>query len=1096
MSQLAYRIDGQQVTPEAFYARACDPSRSVAIEACAGAGKTWMLISRILRALLAGTAPQDILAITFTNKAAGEMRERLQQELARWAVLGDDKLLEALCQRGLAAHDARALLPAARGLQARLRAHGRPVQLMTFHGWFAALLRAAPLSLLQSLELPPSYELQQDDAPLIERTWPRFFGAVAGDATLQADFFASVADIGRHNTLEALRKAAGKRVEFTLADEAGVVDSSVEPFARRHPSWAALERPALSLLDAAARRRWHERASALGRETNATPRKAADAVVDAFLLPDDAQHASERLARLRKAFFVKDEDRLSKNLQKFAAAQEAEAELQALCLAERQHAAWAHHQRMARLTRVFLTCLAELKRERGWVDMNDVESAARRLLGDAELSGWLQQRLDARVRHLLIDEFQDTNPLQWQTLYGWLSAYAGAGAGEAPSVFLVGDPKQSIYRFRRAEPQVFRAAQAFVVDGLGGALLACDHTRRCAVAVVDAVNAVMTRAVADGDYGEAVGAAFRAHTTDSKEAGAVLALPEVSRSARVRAEADAGAWRDSLTQSRHQPEDAMSQLEARQAADWVAAEIAAGRISAEQVMVLARKRERLGWMHEALRERGIASDEPEKTDLADAPAVQDVVALIDALVSPGHDLSLARALRSPIGGWSDEDLALLAQHVHTAQAAGDRTPWWDVLQQAAIADNAPTLWRETAERWTGWRSALLALPPHDALSRIFSEGDLPARYAQAAPAAQRAAVLAQLQALLSLSLQHEGGRYLTAYRLVRAVRAGGLTLAPVAAPGAVRLLTIHGAKGLEAHTVLLLDTHAAPSRPENVGVLVDWPGEAPHPRRFVFLTSERAAPPCAQALLDAESRARSLEELNALYVAMTRAASRLVVSHFEPHQAPAQATWWERLSPVAPVVEAPVPGHAPVVGEAHPWPLATLPALRVPPEPVAHATAIDDEATRWGQAVHRLLQWCPTPAAGFDWGDAHQRTIEHHHGLDASRSAEALAAARRIVRGEAAWAWDPARVARWGNEVDLVHQGQVMRLDRLVRERASSTWWVIDFKSHEAPHTVPEHREQLRSYRAALQASQPGDAVRLAFITAQGRFIELDADLP
>ena len=90
----------------------------------------------------------------------------------------------------------------------------------------------------------------------------------------------------------------------------------------------------------------------------------------------------------------------------------------------------------------------------------------------------MQQRLDAQVRHLLIDEFQDTSPLQWQALHGWLQAYAGAGGGAALSVFIVGDPKQSIYRFRRAEPRVFAAAQDFVCEGLGGARLACDHTRR------------------------------------------------------------------------------------------------------------------------------------------------------------------------------------------------------------------------------------------------------------------------------------------------------------------------------------------------------------------------------------------------------------------------------------------------------------------------------------------------------------------------------------------------------------------------------------------------------------------------------------------
>ncbi len=135
---------------------------------------------------------------------------------------------------------------------------------------------------------------------------------------------------------------------------------------------------------------------------------------------------------------------------------------------------------MARLTRVLIAQFTALKRERGWVDMNDVERAALLMLADPVPAGWVQERLDARIRHLMIDEFQDTNPLQWQALYAWLIGYSGAGT--APSVFLVGDPKQSIYRFRRAEPQVFRAAQAFVVHGLGGDLLSCDHTRRNAEA--------------------------------------------------------------------------------------------------------------------------------------------------------------------------------------------------------------------------------------------------------------------------------------------------------------------------------------------------------------------------------------------------------------------------------------------------------------------------------------------------------------------------------------------------------------------------------------------------------------------------------------
>src|SRR5690606_15661799 len=118
----------------------------------------------------------------------------------------------------------------------------------------------------------------------------------------------------------------------------------------------------------------------------------------------------------------------------------------------------------------------------------------------------------------------------------------------------------------------------------------------------------------------------------------------------------------------------------------------------------------------------------------------------------------------------DDDLAALAAAV---RAAGPGARWWPVLLQAAQAPDAAPLWRDTATRWQGWRDALLNLPPHDALSLVFREADLPARFAQAVPPAQRTPTQAQLQALLAQALDHEGGRFLTAYRFVRALKAGG-----------------------------------------------------------------------------------------------------------------------------------------------------------------------------------------------------------------------------------------------------------------------------------------------------------------------------------
>ncbi len=1110
MSQAAYRIDGELVERAAFYAAACDPARSVAVEACAGAGKTWMLVSRILRALLDGTAPQDILAITFTKKAAGEMRQRLQDWLSEFTAMTDAELTVQLELRGMEPAVAPVRAPELRDLRARLLAAGRPVQIRTFHSWFASLLRSAPLSMLQELGLPAEHELLDDDAQAIALVWPRFYAAVAADAALHKDFLDSVARHGRHQTLKALGNALNKRVEFALADEQGIVDASVQAFGALWPSLAGHQQPEEALLGDAVRLRWLDRARELGAEKNKTPQNAGHAVVDAFLLPDTPEVAPQRLAVLRKAFFVATDDRLTQHLTKYPAAQAAEAELQPLLAAVRQHSAWTHQQRLARLTRVLLAQYRALKRERGWVDMNDVESAARRLLGDAELSGWMQQRLDARVRHLLIDEFQDTNPLQWQALYGWLSGYAGAGAGEVPAVFLVGDPKQSIYRFRRAEPQVFKAAQTFVVQGLSGSLLSCDHTRRCASGVVEALNAVMGAAAQDGGY-----AGFRAHTTESDHAGAVLALPPVPRDAAGGAADPRGdpQWRDSLQTPRLEPEDGLSAREAQQAADWIAAQIASGAVKADKLMVLSRRRDRLGWLHEALAERGIAAEQPEKQDLAEAPAVQDVVALLDALVSPAHDLSLAQALRSPIGGLDDAALARIARLCRRADAAqaaaaqpGEsppRTSWWDLLQNLDLdASDDPatdTLLAQTGRRLARWRQWLRSLPPHDALAAIYRDGDLPARYAAAVPSRQREPVLDALRALLAQSLAQDGGRYLTAYRFVRALKAGGIPLPQSAQTQAVRLLTIHGAKGLEAHTVLMLDTDAQPPQSENMGVLVDWPGEAERPQRFVFLASEKSPPRCAEALLTAEQQARGLEELNALYVALTRAEARIVISSVAPYRSASTPSWRQRIEPHARPLAAPLPvDPAHEDTEALHCELMELPACNVlpaaVPAPSADDAAGDDARARIGLALHRLLQWLPTPLAGFVWGEVHLQAVAREFALTAAQVREAWSMAQAMVGGEAAWVWDATQLDHWGNEVDIWDQGEQQRLDRLVRRSDTGCWWVLDFKSAAHPERQPALRAQLQRYHRALGLAHPGEAVRLAFINPLGQLIEIPAD--
>ncbi|HEY0824011.1 MAG TPA: 3'-5' exonuclease, partial [Ramlibacter sp.] len=412
--------------------------------------------------------------------------------------------------------------------------------------------------------------------------------------------------------------------------------------------------------------------------------------------------------------------------------------------------------------------------------------------------------------------------------------------------------------------------------------------------------------------------------------------------------------------------------------------------------------------------------------------------------------------------------------------------WFELLQQDGELPGPLPAAAATLRRWQRW---VQALPPHDALQAIYDDGDVLARFARQAPPPLRAGVLANLQALLGAALQVGGGRYLTPYAFVRALKAGGIRGPAVAAEGVVRLLTVHGAKGLEAAVVLMLDTDSSPARPESMGALCEWPGEAPAPWRFAFLASETRPPACSVDALAVEQAARAREELNALYVAMTRAGRQLVISSVVPSVA-GPVTWWQRLLPCA----TPVPAPQPVQPPAGEGTAERGFVLRVVPgateaaslEWLRPAGAEGSDASRLGEAMHRLLETWPRRG---EVRPAQLREVERLFALDPAAAQQAAAMARRIVEGEGAWAWDPAAVDWQGNEVELHHAGELLRLDRLVRRRDTGEWWVLDYKSAAEPERQPGLRDQMRRYREAVAASQQGAVVRCAFLTALGKLV-------
>ncbi|AZG14104.1 UvrD-helicase domain-containing protein [Cupriavidus pauculus] len=927
----AYLRDGQPVGEADFTRAACDPARSVVVEACAGSGKTWLLVARLVRLLLAGAAPHEILAITFTRKAAEEMRERLLEVLAQLASGPDDAVLAQLEMRGLDPQAARAALPRARVLHAQVLASPGRMAIDTFHGWFGTLLRGAPLA----SGIVPGASLREDALRMKREAWAPFWRALAQPrhAELRQAYEQLVDAIGDFQTRSLLDRMFHARNEWWAFREAG------DPASRLA---ADLGDDATTdvLVDALADDDWLEacaqHAVTLGRagkteQTHATRLmdglRAIRAWRDAGAAPGDA--ATQAFHALRAAFFtdagkpraMKATSALVKVCGGEGAAEDLLACMAAHCarldeIATRrcEAAVLAINLALYRLGDALLDRYQRHKGEQRAMDFADLEWLAARLMADEETATYLQVRLDARYRHLLLDEFQDTNPLQWRILQGWLAGYQGLG--DKPTVFLVGDPKQSIYRFRRADARLFDAAREMLQADFRATVLRTNRTRRNRPEVLHWVNAVFDHARAEGRY-----PLYETQTTALHDPGGpVWLLPLVQADeAEEAAEAtggkddDGGAddtgdgHRDTLTQPRVQQGDSLRFEEGRRVAAWLhylrdhvpvregeGPKQVSRRATWRDMQLLVRRKTHLPDYERALREAGIPCLSPRRGGLLTTLEALDLSALLAFLMTPESDLDLAHVLKSPIVGATDDDLLRLA----SMEGEGG---WWARIGEQGLPPDTSDALRGGIARLAAWLALAPHRPVHDLIDHIYHHGEVRRRYAEAAPSAIREQVLANLDAFLKLSLDLDGGRYPSLPKFIdelQEIRRGDEDESPdeggmgegmeeaEAGPDdevdsqldAVHILTVHAAKGLEAPFVVLLDANHSDPAADRGGILVDWPPASPAPRHFSAYGKRSERGLARAPMFEAEAALAERENWNLLYVAMTRAQQGLLVS--------------------------------------------------------------------------------------------------------------------------------------------------------------------------------------------------------------------------
>ena len=1123
---IAYEIDGAAAKPEAFIAIACDPARSVVVEACAGSGKTWLLVARMLRLLLAGADASQLLAITFTRKAAQEMRERLLQLLHELALTDEATVLQRLQERGV--NSPRQMLPVARALYERVLASPQALSIDTFHSWFGRLLPLAPLA----SGVPHGYSLAESTAQLLHEAWSVFLQGVREGSEVHAALLQLYQLVGDFNAKKLLDAFIDKRAEWwAMENQAGQPGVSALQQLIALCGIDGRQDARLSLWQDAAMQARHARiARLLGQGTE--PNQAVAVRLESALSGGASLNA---FAQIQDVYLTKEgKPRAAPKNKKLQAALAAgggansaagglngidgfEAEfielgeqLQTLSRRSSEPLVLALNGALFTVGSAYLASYQNIKAQSRVFDFTDLEWHVYRLLTNEAHCAYLQARLDSRYKHILLDEFQDTNPLQWHIVQAWLGGYAGDAP---PSVFVVGDPKQSIYRFRRADPRVFDAARQYL-HRQGAALLRTNQTRRNAQAIVAGLNASFVN-----------NPLFSPQTTLAADTGVVWRLPLVQGAA------DAGkmvqdtkaAWlRDPLQTARPEADNDLRRAEGAQLAQVLWQMQHERGLQWKDMMLLVKKRAHLGAYEGALRAAGIPFISDKRGGLLQALEVADLIALLTFLMIPGADLALAHVLKSPMFAASDEDLILLAQSgrappspltpATTAPAAqfdlfADQPPrpphWWQRLQQLPAA--SPALQRAQT-LLPQWLAAAPRLPVHDLLDLIFHQGELLARYVAASAPGLRSQVVGNLESFIELALNLDAGRYPSLPKFVDALsqlrrEAEGDAPDEAAsdlATNAVRILTIHSAKGLEAPLVALLDAnHSQPAR-DDLGILCDWPQDSVAPAHFSAFAKKDERGAARDAMFAFEEDFKQQEDWNLLYVALTRAKQVLLVSGVAGGRAESsggvvEASWYARLQlpdwPGLPAAQ-PVSARADAALLAFDWPLYQAPAMPAPPR--ALALPVHDEQIE-GRALHLLMERLTT--------DVHQTAGWPLPVPDAATIAAWLpcpVALAQTLHAQAACLlhaahlrrfFDPAEFEAAYNELELLAGNEVLRMDRVVLR--DDAVWILDYKRQLLPAEMADYRQQLNNYKYWLQQVFPARAVRSLLISVAAEVQEV-----
>jgi ATP-dependent helicase/nuclease subunit A len=1125
----------------ATQARASDPASSAFVSANAGSGKTHVLVQRVIRLLLDDVPPEKILCITFTKAAAANMAERVFTRLGHWVTLDDSELDAAIRDAGIARPDAKLRMRARELFACALETPGG-LKVQTIHALCTRLLQQFPFE----ANVPARFAVldERDQAEMMERANLKVLLDAARDPQSPAGraldiAMASAADV---TFKDVVREACLSRDHFMAwTDSAGsaIAASAQVSAALGVDSRARLDDVEREIVDGPhlPRARWEEIAATLDTGNKSDADQAArlrealafsgSEQVDAYLNVFLTEALAPRKSVVTKKFcdsnpatgklFEREADRIGPLIEK----------RRALTIRDRTQAL------LIIATAVAANYRRE-KQERGLLDYDDLIDKTLQML-DRVSSGWVHFKLDRGVDHVLIDEAQDTSPRQWDIVAHIISEFTtgeGARDGVKRTIFAVGDEKQSIFSFQGAAPREFDLRRKSLQSKFEDAKLKFDpisltYSFRSGSAILQSVDHVFRE---QAIY-SSIHALENGYPIHESLADAGPSLIDLWKLELPDPRPDIEGWRA--------PFDAVSETSpevrlARRIQAEIKSLIAEGtmtgptgnrqRLTYGDVLVLVRRRgNAFDAVIQALKHANIPVAGADRLKLTEHIAIIDLMNLADALLLPQDDLALAVALKSPLFGLTDDDLFKLAWQrkgslrealLQRAASTGEFEPALRRLQECErrFAGETPFAFYAWLLGGDEGRARILRRLGHEANDALDEFLELALGYERKAPASLQGFMAWLRAADTEVKRDMEISR------------------------DEVRVMTVHGAKGLEAPVVFLVDTTTSPADTTRLK-LVRMPqgNAAPHAPGVVVWAGKKAEDPPAVAAARAAMLGETEDEYRRLlYVAMTRAADRLIIGGCMPgnRNVLRPLSWYDLIEkglgnsglhmqnvpPPDGVVkrfsraEDASPAAVAASAQASPT-VIPLPAwLRtpVPREPLAdnflrpsdpaedghtlrsgEAVQLRTRALQRGKLVHRLLQSLPdVPTEGRL--NAALRYLARNAGEWTEEERETLAAQILSLIGDgrfaAVFAPDSRAEVSIAGRLDRPERPPALVSGQIDRLAVTPTEvLIVDYKTnHGPPATVVEtpltYIRQLALYRAVLARLYPSLPIRAALL--------------